>query len=858
MNAQTLEALAFRVDVVADDDGRVLARGFCSWETLRPLEGRLQVTLQSPQLEHIGTFRALFLVATELSHPQNHLGGILRRWWSPGLPMISIGHRGSGESQTARGKGVRENTLLSFMTAASSKAMQYIEFDVHMTLDGEVVIYHDFDVKLAVGDRVLKAGIPTITLAKLQSTELAEAMVSASELRSRGQAARQRRNREVFEQERNLRRSTLKRSASGDENMFREAGFSKMMEEIQAEREAAKSPAGSMVGGEDKNAGGGRGGGGGGTHGRAEDRAGAAGTTCQNNHGAGNSEISAARGTTPASSSDHRDPFKDEDRGWHEKAALEAALQNDDGIIESSEPAAGHDPGAVGPLTASSWTLRDRVATLREMFRQLPKWLGFNVEIKYPTDQLRNRLPFRMYPRNTFIDAVLTVVMTEAKDRPVIFSTFDPDCATLLSLKQPRYPVFFLTCSGTERYADPRMDSLEAAVAFACASNLHGVVAESTPLQGGGAHDLVQTCHGLGMSVFTWGPKNNDHAFFKAQREAGVDAVISDDLFRFQREEETEQRSRSKREAEAPRGNIEQGLAVAPSSGGASATVSSTTRSPSPAIDVATEQCPVAVTTTMAASAAATVGPSLLSSGTTDVPPPSQPQPTTATASAPNDIMERVPSMGATHTLGATPFSPDGITRPLSFADLAPMELPPLAHPSLQPVLTQAQGDQGIHGDSDEEGPLVRVRGRAPASGGVPPSALPAPASSPTTSHVPPDAPPLATASPAGQKEGPKSPSFGWVGGLEGQLGQLGLGSSGSRGGPSGPSTPGGTSNRSTDAEDALAAAAAGVAAAAAARAGNHQEDANESPKMGAFDHDAESPDDVERLTRPLGGRAIG
>lgn len=64
------------------------------------------------------------------------------------------------------------------------------------------------------------------------------------------------------------------------------------------------------------------------------------------------------------------------------------------------------------------------------------------------------------------------VVLEEGAGRRVIFSTFDPDCATLLSLKQPRYPVLFLTCGGTKLFADPRMNSLEAALQFALASRL--------------------------------------------------------------------------------------------------------------------------------------------------------------------------------------------------------------------------------------------------------------------------------------------------------------------------------------------------------------------------------------------------
>ena len=63
-------------------------------------------------------------------------------------------------------------------------------------------------------------------------------------------------------------------------------------------------------------------------------------------------------------------------------------------------------------------------------------------------------------------------MLEEGHKRKVIFSTFDPDCATLLSLKCARYPVFFLTCAGSKHYADPRMNSLEAALIFAKSSKL--------------------------------------------------------------------------------------------------------------------------------------------------------------------------------------------------------------------------------------------------------------------------------------------------------------------------------------------------------------------------------------------------
>ena len=126
-----------------------------------------------------------------------------------------------------------------------------------------------------------------------------------------------------------------------------------------------------------------------------------------------------------------------------------------------------------------------RIATLREAFRNTPTWLGFNIELKYPTEVQLAAMPTRFYSRNYFCDSILKVipvllpsarpipsmqcfmglavktedssmavaidrrwwqmfflqvVLEEAGTRKVIFSTFDPDCATLLSLKQPRFP----------------------------------------------------------------------------------------------------------------------------------------------------------------------------------------------------------------------------------------------------------------------------------------------------------------------------------------------------------------------------------------------------------------------------------
>ena len=50
-----------------------------------------------------------------------------------------------------------------------------------------------------------------------------------------------------------------------------------------------------------------------------------------------------------------------------------------------------------------------RIASLREAFRRTPRWLGFNVELKYPTLLEVAAMRAQFYSRNHFVDAVLKV-----------------------------------------------------------------------------------------------------------------------------------------------------------------------------------------------------------------------------------------------------------------------------------------------------------------------------------------------------------------------------------------------------------------------------------------------------------------
>jgi len=75
------------------------------------------------------------------------------------LPRV-FGHRGSAGTHP-------ENTLESFRAAAAS-GVQYLEFDIHMTRDGEIVVAHDDHLKRMCGlDRV----IPEMTYAELAAAD---------------------------------------------------------------------------------------------------------------------------------------------------------------------------------------------------------------------------------------------------------------------------------------------------------------------------------------------------------------------------------------------------------------------------------------------------------------------------------------------------------------------------------------------------------------------------------------------------------------------------------------------------------------------------------------------------------------
>ncbi|KAL2907068.1 Glycerophosphodiester phosphodiesterase GDPD1 chloroplastic [Bienertia sinuspersici] len=91
-----------------------------------------------------------------------------------------------------------------------------------------------------------------------------------------------------------------------------------------------------------------------------------------------------------------------------------------------------------------SWDVNndDTLCTLQEAFDKVDPKLGFNIELKFDDHIVYQD------------DHIINVLQSVLQDRPIIFSTFQPDAALVVRKLQGTYPVFFLTNGGNEVYND--------------------------------------------------------------------------------------------------------------------------------------------------------------------------------------------------------------------------------------------------------------------------------------------------------------------------------------------------------------------------------------------------------------------
>jgi glycerophosphodiester phosphodiesterase len=158
--------------------------------------------------------------------------------------------------------------------------------------------------------------------------------------------------------------------------------------------------------------------------------------------------------------------------------------------------------------------------------QKVPLHIGFNIEVKYPMiDEAEKEGITYNTELNVFVDSILKVVYDHAaQNRPILFSSFHPEVCQMLAVKQPNYPVFFLSDIGTKQVADARSVSILRAIRFAKSLDLLGLVVRCEPLLE--APQLVKMIKQTGLLLFTYGGKNNEIECAKLQTKLGVDAVI--------------------------------------------------------------------------------------------------------------------------------------------------------------------------------------------------------------------------------------------------------------------------------------------------------------------------------------------
>uniref|UniRef100_A0A6N2M4H8 glycerophosphodiester phosphodiesterase n=2 Tax=Salix viminalis TaxID=40686 RepID=A0A6N2M4H8_SALVM len=144
--------------------------------------------------------------------------------------------------------------------------------------------------------------------------------------------------------------------------------------------------------------------------------------------------------------------------------------------------------------------------TLQEVFQKVDDTMGFNVELKFD-----DSIIYKEEELKHILQVILQVAFEHAKERPVIFSSFQPDAALLMRKLQSTYPVFFLTNGGSEIYTDVRRNSLDEAVKICTEGGLQGIVSEvKAVFRNPGAVTRIKEAR---LSLITYGQlKGGTHA----------------------------------------------------------------------------------------------------------------------------------------------------------------------------------------------------------------------------------------------------------------------------------------------------------------------------------------------------------
>ncbi|KAJ3210381.1 Glycerophosphocholine phosphodiesterase [Clydaea vesicula] len=185
-------------------------------------------------------------------------------------------------------------------------------------------------------------------------------------------------------------------------------------------------------------------------------------------------------------------------------------------------------------------TIQEAYPTLEDMFKKIPKNIGFNVEIKYPKVDEAEKDNLCMSELNFYLDTILNVtqnnllvepnmIPSDTTEREIFFSTFHPDSALGIRLKQKKHSVFFLTDGGIDISPDHRCNSLRQALKFCQLWNLQGIVTNVDAIIGN-SMPIIKKFNNNGLKVSSYGFKNNDVQHCKEQVDSGINNIICDSV----------------------------------------------------------------------------------------------------------------------------------------------------------------------------------------------------------------------------------------------------------------------------------------------------------------------------------------
>lgn len=163
----------------------------------------------------------------------------------------------------------------------------------------------------------------------------------------------------------------------------------------------------------------------------------------------------------------------------------------------------------------------DSICTLQEAFQNVNTSLGFNIELKFD-----DHVVYQEEELTCVLQAILQVVAKYANERPIIFSTFQPDAAELINKLQNTYAVYFLTNGGCEVYSDVRRNSLEEAMKLCLRNGFQGIVSEVKGIFKNPG--MVTKIKEANLSLLSYGQLNNVAEAVYMQHIMGVDGVIVD------------------------------------------------------------------------------------------------------------------------------------------------------------------------------------------------------------------------------------------------------------------------------------------------------------------------------------------